>query len=150
MNPADQTHAIVATTDNDPDTAIILPLYLKGVTSFLPVSNPSLNHWGSHKYPRINLTSDHLIWDPSDTEFSDQEDAMRNHSGELIYWDPYENNPTMIISAFLSDSTPLADITNDNNFANVLESYVQVSAVYLGTVSSKQSKPVLVASEISI
>ena len=70
---------------------------------------------------------------------------MTNHISKLIvYRDPNDSHPTLIIAALLSDSTPLADITDDHNFANALESTVQVSAVHLGTVSSKskQSKPV--------
>ena len=142
LNPTDQTHAMIARPDDDPDTVVTLPLQLKGVTSFLPVSRPTLADWDSQNYPRITLTSEHLPWDPSDAEFSNQEDRMTNHNGELIYRDPFDTHSPLIIAALSSDSTPLADITNDDNLGNVLESHVQVSAVHSGTVSSKQGKPV--------
>ena len=60
-NKTPNSHAIVI-YDPDPksNATVTLPLSLSGVTSYLPVHHPSLEDWGSGKYPRYELTSENL------------------------------------------------------------------------------------------
>jgi len=61
--PIPDSHSIVAHDVNNPLTPRILPLYIHGVASWLPVSNPSLEDWTSKRYHTIELTAEQLDWD---------------------------------------------------------------------------------------
>ena len=67
--PTPDSHSIVAHDINNPSTPLVLPLYIQGVTSWLPLSKPSLEDWNSKKYQTIELTSEQLDWEPNDTRF---------------------------------------------------------------------------------
>ena len=69
-NKTPNYHATVI-DDQDPtsNATVTLPLSLSGVTSYLPVRKPSLEDWDSGKYPRYELTSEHLDCNPSDLTF---------------------------------------------------------------------------------
>ena len=73
------SHAIVI-YDPDPtsNSTVTLLLSLSGGTNYLPVHKPSLEDWDSGKYPRYELTSEHLDWNPSDLTFGEQEDDATN------------------------------------------------------------------------
>ena len=50
--------------------AVILPLALNGgVALCLPVFEMAMEEWESDIYPRLELTSGHLEWDPTSTTF---------------------------------------------------------------------------------
>ena len=55
-NKTPNSHAIVI-DDPDPtsNATVTLPLILSGVTSYLPVHNPSLEDWDSGNIPNMNL-----------------------------------------------------------------------------------------------
>ena len=67
--PTPESHSIVAHDINNPLTQIVLPLYIHGVTSWLPVSKPSLDDWNYMKYQTIELTAEQLDWEPNDKRF---------------------------------------------------------------------------------
>ena len=48
--PTPDSHSIVAQDINNPLTPLLLPLYIHGVNSWLPVSKPSLEDWKYMKY----------------------------------------------------------------------------------------------------
>ena len=56
--------------------------------------------------------------------------------------DTSSRGQSLVINSLLSISTPIAYITNDENFASMLENKVQVSALQSGNVKSKQGKGV--------
>ena len=163
-NPTEMDHAIITKriqypedpylTDMidpaGPTEKLILPLCLQGVTSFLPVSEPSREEWDAHKYPRIDLTSHDLTWDPQNTSFQEQEAAMTDAGGTVIARErdsssPIINSVYTVNSVTLTStaSTPLADFTTDDNLATALLSKVQVSASHTsGTVGSSRGKAV--------
>ena len=72
-------HSIVAHDINNPLTPLVLPLYIHGVTSWLPVSKPSLEDWNYMKYQTIELKAEKLDWEPNDTRFKEYEEAMTSH-----------------------------------------------------------------------
>ena len=85
-----QNHDILIDIE-DPDTEnenLILPLSLKGITSYLTVNKPTKEEWESKTYSRLKLTYEHLDWDPNSTWYTEQEDAMTYYRGEIVMPDP--------------------------------------------------------------
>ena len=145
---------------------MIFPLCIQGVTSYLPVHAPTKEEWESRRYPRIDLTSDTLTWDPSCSRYEDQEEALLDHRGEFNppEIDTSMRGPKLVINSLtsqilLEDSDtsmrgpklvvnsltshhPLVDITHNDNFATVLQSKVNVSATQSGGVRSNAKKSV--------
>ena len=120
------SNSIVAHDINNPLTPLVLPFYIHGVTSWLPVSKPSLEDWNYMKYQTIELTAEQLDWEPNDTIFQESEEAMTSYGDQLTGKD--YNDKTLIISSMNSLKIPSADITGDSNFGTILESKVCVSA----------------------
>ena len=81
-NPAEDSHLIVSFDENG--ERVILPFFLKEVTSHLNVSPLSLKEYEHDGYPRIELTSHHLTWDPGNNVYNDQENAMLSYKGDII------------------------------------------------------------------
>ena len=67
--PTPDIHSIVAHDINNPLTPLVLPLYIHGVISWIPVSKKSLEDWNYMKYQTIELTTEKLNWEPNDTRF---------------------------------------------------------------------------------
>ena len=77
--PDSETHAIIA--EDQTCDSIIMPLHLRGVTSYLAVSRVTADEWERGDCPVIHLTSPTLRWDPNDLTFAEQEAAtMDVHS----------------------------------------------------------------------
>ena len=77
-NPSPDDHAFVVPDPDypdDPDKTLTLPLLLKGVTSYLPTETVTMEEYESGEYPRIELTSEHQVWEPNSTRFQEQEEA---------------------------------------------------------------------------
>ncbi len=83
-NPTDQTHALTMTDPNNPLQPVILPLTLRGVTSLLNVRTVTIDEFNSQDYPRLHLTSETLIWDPTTNLYAQQENAMMDYSGNIV------------------------------------------------------------------
>ena len=124
--PTHDSHSIVAQDINNPLTPLVLPVYIHGVTSWLPVSKPSLEDCKCIKYQTIDLTAEKLDWEPNDKRFQESEEAMTSYGDQLM--GKYDNDNTLIISSMTSLTMPSADITGDSNFGTTLESKVYVSA----------------------
>ena len=74
--PTPDSHFIVAHDINNPLTPLVLPLYINGVTSWLPVPKPSLEDWNYMKYQTIEFAAEKLDWEPNDTRFQESEETM--------------------------------------------------------------------------
>ena len=70
------SHSIVAHDINNPLTPLVLPLFIHGVTSWIPVSKPSLEDWKYMKDQTIEMTAEQLEWEPNDTRFQESEEAI--------------------------------------------------------------------------
>ena len=143
--PTPETHAIVAhDPEGEPEKPFIMPLSLKGVTSYLPVHRPTTREWDSGLYPRIDLTSETLTWDPASTLYQEQEETLTDHRGELIVHDRHDT--PMTISAITSFAQPYADISEAHNLVSALERQVKVCSVESltrpGAIASTRSKAV--------
>jgi hypothetical protein len=89
QNPTVASHAITVPDPDKPGQLLHLPLALDGVTSYLPVRKPTADEFRSGNFARIELTSQHLTWDPSDPTFATQESNTMDKDGEI-----YNRNPT--------------------------------------------------------
>ena len=56
--------------------------------------------------------------------------------------DPYSRVNSLVINSLSSLSMLISDITDDDNFASMLDNKVQVSAIQYGNVNSNQGKAV--------
>ena len=87
MQPTAEDHAIVVLDPDDPTSHLILPLELDGVVSYLPVHQVTCADFDSGQYSRINMTNEHLTWDPQSSWFSDQEASMTDLAGNVVRYD---------------------------------------------------------------
>jgi len=68
-NPSVHTHAIRVNSDDDSHT-LLIPLSLKGVTSYFNVRKPTTAERDDYqKYTRYELMSEEPKWDPSTDEY---------------------------------------------------------------------------------
>ena len=81
--PTPDSHSIVAHDINNPLNLLVLPLYIHGVTLWIPVYKPSLEDWTYMKYQTIELTAEQLDWEPNDTRFQESEEAMISYGNHL-------------------------------------------------------------------
>ena len=97
-NKTPNSHVIVI-DDPDPTSkdTVTLPMSLSRVISYLPVHQPSLYDWDSGKYPRYELTSEHLDWNPSDPTFGEQEDDATDDVGSFVYQYAPAGDPNLYI-----------------------------------------------------
>ena len=65
---------------------------------------------------------------------------MTEYQGGITIPDPSYRGQYLVINYLLSLSTPICDITDDNNFVSIIKNKVQVSAIQSGNVKSKQGK----------
>jgi hypothetical protein len=145
--PTDNTHALVVQNPDGDSTTLSFPLHLQGVTSYLPVCKPTAAKWETGDILRINMTAEHLDWDPNDPTYSSQEAAMTDYRG-VVLPHPDRGQP-FVINTLSYMMTDTADITDDENFGIALEQHVTVSVAALdtmktapGRIHSKAGKPV--------
>ena len=89
MHPAAEDHAIVAYDPDDHTSHLILPLKLDGVVSYLPVHQVTCADFDSGQYSHINMTNEHLTWDPQSSLFSDQEASMTDLARNVLECDKH-------------------------------------------------------------
>ena len=109
------------------------------MTSYLPVHKSSLEDWDSVKYPRYELTSEDLDWNPSDPTFGEQEDDATDDVGSFVYRYALAGDPNLYIRAIYS-SLPQANISDNNNLGNVLMNKVQVLAISCAIGTAQATK----------
>jgi hypothetical protein len=90
-----------------------------------------LDEWNSDAFKQLHLTSETLTWDPTTTLYEMQEAAMIGYSGHVVM----TTRPLMghikhlVINLLSSLTTDQADVTDDNNFYDVLASHVQIFSI---------------------
>jgi hypothetical protein len=119
-DPTDHMHALTIREPHQPAQMVILRLALQGVTLLLNVRGITLDEWNSDAFKRLHLTSETLAWDPMTTLYEEQEAAMIDYLGHVNH---------LVINSLSSLTTDQADITNDENFYDVLASHVQISSI---------------------
>jgi hypothetical protein len=130
-DPTDHVHALTIIDPFHPAQMVILPLALQGVTSLLNVTAPTLDEWNSSAFIRLHMTSETLTWDPTTTLYEEQEAAMIDYSGRVVTTTrPLKGHTNhLLINSLSSLTTDQADLTDDDNFYNILASHVQISTI---------------------
>ena len=129
-SPAEDDHALLV---HDPDGCsppLTIPLSLDGVTSYFEARCPSLAKYEDESIPKYHLTSESPPWDPSTSLYSSQEESMVDYRGRLVAKlsiDPH--SPDMTVGSIVSASYTAVDITDDQNFAAVLDHHVKIDLV---------------------
>ena len=84
-NPTDSHHAInIPLIGDNEDDSLLIPLSLKGVTSYFPTRKPTRHEYeNSPLSSRIDLTSESIEWDPTSEHFAAQEENMVDSEGKL-------------------------------------------------------------------
>ena len=136
QNPDSASHAVVARDPEGSEEDLVFPLTLQGVTSCLPVFKPTMQQWSDDACIRIDLTDQHLDWDPTHLRFREIEGTLTNNYGKLLSRD-FTTDTTPIISSVCS-TVHMADISGSENLPVMLFSKVRVSSV-TGVLGTKQS-----------
>jgi hypothetical protein len=140
-------HALTIRDPHQPAQMVILRLALRGVTLLLSVRGITLDEWNSDAFKRLHLTSETLTWDPMITLYEEQEAAMINYSGRVVT----STQPLMghinhlMINLLSSLTTDQADVTDDENFYDVLASHAQISSIETslnGHICSRKTVPI--------
>ncbi len=107
------------------------------MTLLLNVRGITLDEWNSDTFKQLHLTSETLTWDPMTTLYEEQEAAMINYSGCVVTTTRplrgYINH--LVVNLLFSLTTDQADVTDDDNFYDVLASHVQYLALRLALMS---------------
>ena len=72
-NQSKTTHAIELDDPFDATHPLIIPLQLGRVTSYFGVYTPSVTEYEKDDIPKIHLTVEDSLWDPSTNEYSKRE-----------------------------------------------------------------------------
>jgi hypothetical protein len=125
-DPTDHTHALTIIDPHQPAQMVVLPLALRGVTLLLNVRGVTLDEWNSDAFKRLHLTSETLTWDPTTTLYEEHEAAMINYSGRVVMTTrPLMGHINHLVMNLLSSlTTDQADVTDDENFYDVLASQI--------------------------
>ena len=91
--PDAESHSIVAADEYG--DIIVMPFFLRGVTSCLNVEPLTRGGWDAHTCPRVSLTDLDLTWDPNADIYEDQENAMVDHRNISVVRDSKARGPLM-------------------------------------------------------
>ena len=75
-NTYENTHAIIVNESLNPNQPLIILVMLKGVTIYLPYISTIESDYEDESILNIDMTSESLVWEPSEVSFADQEDVM--------------------------------------------------------------------------
>jgi hypothetical protein len=104
----------------------------------------TIDEFNSHEHLRLHLTSETLTWDPTTDLYEKQENAIMDHSGNIVC-DAAVRGPNLLLNELHSLTTDLADLMHDCNFHQVLPAHVVVSSVdssLSGHVQSRKVAPI--------
>ena len=125
-NVTEEDHAMVAFDEKG--ERVVLPFFLKGVTSYMTVEALSREEWEMHACPRIELTSEHLTWDPTDTVFEDQENATLDYQGDIVRPGIKERIPLMTTNYVVTSTcVDVVKLDSGDNLAEALDTNINVS-----------------------
>ena len=128
-DPTDETFAVTVPLEND-DESLIIPLGLRGVTAYFPVSKPSVAEYEDESIPKIDMTEQDLPWEPHSSHFMESEAAMTDFRGRVTKIDAPARGRDRVINAIetthrVDEGSP----TSDYQFMSVLKNNVHVSSV---------------------
>ena len=122
-NPDAESHSIVA--NDEYGDAVVLPFFLRGVTSALHVEPLTRREWDDHSCPRVILTDLDLTWDPNADVYEDQGNAMVDPRGDPIVREA--RAPLMVINSVCTTTChDAADITCETTQSALSEAQREV------------------------
>ena len=83
--PKNETHSIIVTDSDDPSQRLIFSLDIRGVTAYFPTRPITKGELESSLYLSLELTNEFMEWNPSNTTYEDQENAMTDFRGNVIH-----------------------------------------------------------------
>ena len=66
----EKTHSIIVNDPLNSNKHLIIPLVLKGVTSYFLSRNPRSSEYEDESIPHIDMVSEVPVWEPSETSFA--------------------------------------------------------------------------------
>jgi len=137
MKPTESHHAITVQEPDSPDANVIIPMYLDGIMSYIPVCQPTKEEWDSNEFPRIDLTHRDLEWDPYSKSYAEQEEAALALTARIQTISTSPRLPSYRISSMSSMANDSVCLTDDDNFSHALESHVSVSISSMHTETNQ-------------
>ena len=71
-DPDEKTHEIIVNDPQNPNEPLIIPLVLKGITSYFLSRKPKASEYEDESIPHIDMTIKAPVGEPSETIFADQ------------------------------------------------------------------------------
>ncbi len=91
---------------------------------------PTRDSWTSGECLRLDLTSETLTWDPYDPSYSEMETSMTDFQGHIVANSVSDRGHGFFINSLTTTTTAsAADITDDPNFHNILQSHVMIASL---------------------
>ncbi len=87
---------------------------------------------------KIDMTAEHLDWDPNNPTYSQQEAAMTDFRGTTI--SRPDRGQSFVINSLSSMTSYAADVTDNENFGLALDMQVTISVAALDTTKTKPGR----------
>ena len=127
-DPDEKIHAIIVDDPPNQNEPLIVLLAFKGVPSYFSSRDPIASEYKDESIPRIDMTSEALVWEPSDTSFSKKEGAMNDFRVEVNSSETIARGQQIINSLSTSEDDAV-NFTDDENFYNALNTKINVARV---------------------
>ena len=124
----EKTLGIIVDDPVNPNETLIIPLVLKGVTSYLTSGKPRPSEYEDELIPRIDMTSNEPVWGPSETNFANRENAMIIFGGEVISSETIASGKRIINTLSVGEDDAV-DFRDDNKFFNGITTKFNVDIV---------------------
>ena len=121
-------HTIIFDDPLNLNEPLVIPLALKGDTSYLPSRKSRESEYEDELIPHIDMTSEAPVWEPYETSFAEQEDSMTYFRGEVIINETITRGKRMI-NYFSTREYHAEDSTDDDNFYKSLNAKVDMAKV---------------------
>ena len=135
--PSETSNAIQIENPFDVNHPVIIPLKLTRVTSYFNVRKPTQEEYEDQNILKIKITAEDPSWDPLSSEFSRQAQSMFDYRG----WFVSPNTPAkgqLFMNSVTSYAYDAPDATDDDSYATVLESFVNISSLQIAQVNIKE------------
>ena len=127
-DPDEKTHAIIVDDQLNPNEPLVIPLALKGFTSYFLSRKPWASKYENELIPHIDMKIEAPLWDPSETIFVEQDYVMTDFRGKVISNDTITRGQR-IINSLSTSQDHAVDFTDDERNYKALKTKVNVAKV---------------------
>ena len=127
-DPDEKTYAIIVDDQLNTNEPLFIPLELKGITNYFPYRKTKESYSEDELIPHIDMKITAPVWDPYETSFAEQEDAMTNFRGEFISIKTIARG-RRIINSLSTSKDHAVYFTDDDNFYKGLNYRINVAKV---------------------